>query len=341
MEDSDTDLVCAAIAGDKAAYAGLVARHRAMVVGVCRRMLGDAGLAEDAAQEAVLAALLDLDRLREPARFGAWLAGIALNVCRGWLRERTRPGLPASAAVEPDPAEVAEAAEIAARVRRAVAGLPSGQRQAVVAFYLGDRSQADVAELLGIQVGAVKARLHKARATLRGQLADLREEPPVTDQPVTMRIADVHRLPGKQGELDPHVVVLTEVGGDRQLPIWTGPAEGLALALALVSTEMPPRPPTHRFAAGLLDAAGGRLVACRITRLAEGTFYAEAVVEGPAGTAVVDARPSDALNLAQLLDVPITVDAEVLERALREAAFAGGNGARDVVEHWQALRPSP
>jgi RNA polymerase sigma factor (sigma-70 family) len=83
-------LVTAARQGSRAALAELVVRHRPMVVAVCRGALGDAELAEDAAQEAVLLAMTSLDRLRHAERFGPWLAGIGLNVCRRWLRQRSR-----------------------------------------------------------------------------------------------------------------------------------------------------------------------------------------------------------------------------------------------------------
>ena len=121
------------------------------------------------------------------------------------------------------------------------------------------------------------------------------------------------------------VVVLEETVGDedgsggRRLPIWVGEAEGTALAFALQAAELP-RPFTHRFAAALLDAAGGTLRECRIARLTEGTFYAEAHLDTPAGPRVVDARPSDALNLAAVADAPVTVDASVLDAAALDAA---------------------
>jgi RNA polymerase sigma-70 factor (ECF subfamily) len=69
-------------------------------------------------------------------------------------------------AAGPDPAEAAEAADTAARVREAIGSLADGQRHAVHLFYLQGLSHREVAEELGISVGAVKARLHQARAAL-------------------------------------------------------------------------------------------------------------------------------------------------------------------------------
>ena len=79
----------------------------------------------------------------------------------------------------------------------------------------------------------------------------------------------------------------------------------------LVSIEMP-RPMTYQLAANLITAAGSRLTEVRITSLVEGVFYAVVVVEAPEGTVEVDARPSDALNLAVVSGTPVLVDAAVL-----------------------------
>ena len=165
---SDAELMLAAQGGDN--------------VALCRRALGDPVLSEDATQEAALTAMLNLDRLQRADRFGPWLGGIGLNICRRLLRERSRdawswealhggrrePGIPDRA---PGPEELAEAADIATRTQDAVAVLPPGQRAAVVLFYLSDMTHAETAALLGIEVNAVKTRLHKARKTLKQQLA--------------------------------------------------------------------------------------------------------------------------------------------------------------------------
>ncbi len=65
---TDRTLVEAARNGDRGAGQALLARHYPMLLTLCHRMMGDAFLAEDVAQEAAIQALLSLDRLREPER---------------------------------------------------------------------------------------------------------------------------------------------------------------------------------------------------------------------------------------------------------------------------------
>ncbi len=186
-DDGDAALVKRARRGDTDALALLLDRHRPLLLALCRRTLGDGVLAEDAAQEAMLQALPRLHALRQAERFGPWLAGIGLNVCRMWLRARSREGTPREAwadgdgrearihelrdvAPESDPAARFEAAEVARSVRQAVAGLPRGQRAAVGLVYLSGLSYAETAAHLGIEVGAVRTRLFKARTALRAPL---------------------------------------------------------------------------------------------------------------------------------------------------------------------------
>src|SRR5438094_5191678 len=83
----DDQLVPAALVGDPAAFAELAERHRARVLAVVKRMVGEEE-AEDLVQEALLRAFLGLSQLRDRARFGAWLCGIAVNLAKMRLRRR-------------------------------------------------------------------------------------------------------------------------------------------------------------------------------------------------------------------------------------------------------------
>jgi RNA polymerase sigma factor (sigma-70 family) len=316
---SDADLVARARTGDRVALAVLVERHRSVAEALCVRLLGRPDLAEDAVQEAVVVAIVGLDRLRRPDRFGPWLCGIALNVVRRWLRAAAER--PASTAHPldgidhgPDPEQAALAKDEATRVRRAVADLPPGQRDAVALYYLGERTGAEVADLLAISTHATKTRLHKARRTLRASLAHVREDMTVTDT-IDMHVADVRREPTDTATGPArHAIVLEDEAGDRRLPIFVGQPEAVAIALRLHDTELP-RPLTHMLLANVIDALGARVTEVRVTRLADQTFFGEIELTGPNGTVAVDARPSDAINVALLAEAPIRVGADVLRAA--------------------------
>jgi RNA polymerase sigma factor (sigma-70 family) len=315
MAHRDAALVRAARTGDRHAFATLVERHYGLLLATCRRATGDPQTAADAAQEAVVTALLGLDRLRQDDRFAPWLVGIGLNLCRRALHERARwarlDGLD-PAAPGPGPDEAAHAAQIAAQVRAAIAALPPGQRAAVTLFHLGGLSHAEVAGHLDTRPGAVKTRLHKARATLRRALTDIHREEFGMPAPVPMRIADVRRPADRP---DRRIVVLAELDGPRRLPIWIGTAEAEALVAVLEDVALP-RPGPYHFAEALLQAAGARVAEVRVSALAEHIFYATAVL---ADGSEVDARPSDALTLALVTGAPIAVEPAVLEATAHAA----------------------
>jgi len=107
---------------------------------------------------------------------------------------------------------------------------------------------------------------------------------------------------------DHRIVVLREADGGRRLPIWIGAGEGNALALRLRDAT-PPRPLTADLMTELVRVLGGRVERAAVTRLEEKTFYATLTVDGQE----LDARPSDAINLAVRTGAPIVVAPEVLD----------------------------
>lgn len=100
----------------------------------------------------------------------------------------------------------------------------------------------------------------------------------------------------------------------RVLPIFVGPVEATAIALAL-GDESPPRPLTHDLMVTLVETAQARVERVEVTELRDGTFLAELAVSGPAGVRRVDSRPSDAIALAVRVDAPLYVAGAVLEEA--------------------------
>ena len=136
---------------------------------------------------------------------------------------------------------------------------------------------------------------------------------------VEMRIAKVVGLGAAEDEPFQYVV-LEEVAGGRQLAIAIGQPEAFSLAARLGGIAWR-RPMTYQFVAALVQALGGRVRQVRIDRVEEETYIGTVEVEGPPGEQSVDARPSDALNLATLVQAPIFAAPAVLQEA--EARRAG------------------
>jgi uncharacterized protein len=111
-----------------------------------------------------------------------------------------------------------------------------------------------------------------------------------------------------------HVVILKETGRDRYLPIWIGPWEASAIAMKLQGLT-PERPLTHDLFATTLEELGVRVDRVVISDLADETFHARLILEGPGKRVEVDARPSDALALAVRTGVRIFAADSVLEQA--------------------------
>ena len=122
---------------------------------------------------------------------------------------------------------------------------------------------------------------------------------PVTITGVTQGTA------GESQRRERFFIELAAAGDDegRRVRIGVGDAEATALAFSLQGHEFP-RPMTYQFMASLVTAAGSAVRAVRVTSERDGIFYAQVMLRGGA---TVDARPSDALNLAAITGAPVYV----------------------------------
>ncbi|MHC4984879.1 MAG: sigma-70 family RNA polymerase sigma factor [Planctomycetota bacterium] len=178
-EPTDTELVREVLAGQRERFADLVRRYQDYAYGTAIGMLSDFDLARDVVQEAFFRACRDLHKLKDPARFGGWLAGIVKNTARQAIRELARVRKMASELAQtvdlhdpaPGPAQSAQDAEDRAIVQQALAKLNETNREAVSLFYVDGLSYADIADYLDVTEATVQGRLQRGRDQLRKELA--------------------------------------------------------------------------------------------------------------------------------------------------------------------------
>jgi RNA polymerase sigma-70 factor (ECF subfamily) len=175
-DTTDAEAVDRARAGDRDAYAILVARHGALAHRTAY-LLGAGADAEDVVQEAFVNAYRALGSFRAGAPFRPWLLRIVANetgnLRRGSRRRRTlelRLAEPDVAATEPE--REAVAADVRARLLAAVNAMPFRDRQVLACRFFLDLTEAETAEVLAWPRGSVKSRLSRAIGRLRRTLPD-------------------------------------------------------------------------------------------------------------------------------------------------------------------------
>jgi len=164
---TDAELVKAALGGDRASFGTLVQRYQRAVLGVALGVLGDYHAAEDAAQDALVAAHGRLRTLRKPERFAAWLLRIvrrrAIDAGRRESKRREQSVPPDGMPQRADGASSGPAGEVFEAVDR----LPGRQRQMILHRYCDGLSVSEIATATGSPVGTVTKYLSRAHARLR------------------------------------------------------------------------------------------------------------------------------------------------------------------------------
>lgn len=172
-EPSDDALAALAARGDRQAFARLLERHYDAVHRIAWRWCGDAGEAEDIAQDVCIKLARAVRQFRGDAAFSSWLYRIVLNAVRDRQRavskERERVAAYAAHALveaQPDMAD-----ELGEWLWDAVARLPERQRDAVLLVHGEGMSHDKAAEVLGVSGGTVSFHIHEARKKLKAMMS--------------------------------------------------------------------------------------------------------------------------------------------------------------------------
>jgi RNA polymerase sigma factor (sigma-70 family) len=178
----EADLLTRVRKGDLPAFNLLVEHYQTAVFNLCLRMLSTTQTAEDATQEAFIAAYRHLDKFRG-GNFRSWLFRIAANACYDELRRRRARATssldePAGEGERrfdapdpsPSPDDRAEQAELRDVLARALAAIPADQRLAVTLCDVQGLDYAEIAEVMQCSLGTVKSRIARGRLRLRAIL---------------------------------------------------------------------------------------------------------------------------------------------------------------------------
>lgn len=186
-QNDEAGLVADAAAGDREAFAELVRRHHPRLIGLCRSLLGDAEMAEDAAQEVFLKAWKGLSGFRGGSQFYTWLHRIGVRHCLDMLRAEGRrksrswdslleeEGERAQALLaQPDSAATLEASDLVAKL---LSGLSPEYRMVLTLRELDGLSYEEIADAMECSLDSVKARLRRARQDVLERMRRLMGRP--------------------------------------------------------------------------------------------------------------------------------------------------------------------
>jgi RNA polymerase sigma-70 factor (ECF subfamily) len=164
----DPALLDAARSGDRKALERLLVLEEPRIYAFGLRMCGDPEDAREVLQETMIAVTRHIGGFRGDAKLSTWLFQLARSACS---KQRRRAPPPSEGEVElvdhgADPERTASSHQLAELLQRALSRLTEAQREVLVLRDVEGLSAPEVAEILSVEVGAVKSRLHRARAAL-------------------------------------------------------------------------------------------------------------------------------------------------------------------------------
>jgi RNA polymerase sigma-70 factor (ECF subfamily) len=184
MEISDAELVARALAGSEAAYGELVRRYERPLFGLILRLVRDASLAEDLAQDVFIKAIRALASYDPARKFSSWLFKIAHNTTIDHLRRRGLDTEPLESGEDDEfgplrsiadtsiagPADELERRELGGALDRAVAALRPEYREVMLLRFREHLPYEEIAEITGLPLGTIKTHIHRARKEMAAVL---------------------------------------------------------------------------------------------------------------------------------------------------------------------------
>lgn len=187
MQDEEGTKIAEALAGNQKAYEYLVHKHQAAIFHIINRIVRHEDAANDLVQETFMKAFASLASYRSEYRFSTWLYKIAANSSIDFLRKRRiqalsldRPLATKDGEVELEVADYSYhpeqdlvRKEQSFSITEAIDSLPPKYREVIVYRHKDDKSYEEIADLLDIPVGTVKARIFRARELLKKKLKNV------------------------------------------------------------------------------------------------------------------------------------------------------------------------
>lgn len=186
MKENDSDLISRAKSGDSKSYDKLLKKYKNSVYSLVLRMVRNSQEAEDLTQEAFIKAFNSLASFNEEYAFSTWLYKIATNNCIDFFRKRKLQTYSLDKPIQykdseiqheiPDPDLNPEKSIMATErnklIKEAINKLPEKYHRAIVLRHSEEKSYEEIAEILGLPLGTVKARIFRAREMLNKTLKD-------------------------------------------------------------------------------------------------------------------------------------------------------------------------
>ncbi len=187
LRDDEKELISQALAGSQKAYAVLTNRHQTPVFQIIVKIVRDQETARDLTQETFMKAFASLASYRSEYRFSTWLYKIAANASIDFLRkkriqalslDRPLPTQDGSVEIEVadnsyNPEKDLVRKEQRSGIEQAIESLPDKYREVIVYRHKEDKTYEEIADLLNVPVGTVKARIFRARELLKKKLRAL------------------------------------------------------------------------------------------------------------------------------------------------------------------------